>query len=265
LLLAGFALLAYVSLRLLTQWGSFDGRLELQKAMLPAWLTIASFPAVYLLGLVAGYEQAFRRVNLNVDDRIARRRAKRAIVLTLGPRLRAVQRVGGSWLTRAGEAPSASAARAVMRDYLASRAADRQARIDESKRLTRYAGVDGVDEDGRRLDQREFVATKSALRSVAIAQMGWFNNRGSRYRADLADMLAPFKDLPEDHGITVHVSANGHAWWAWRRTITGWCFAMGAAGPPPDEWLHDGPEPPSGFPNHVPEWGSRWGLEAANW
>ena len=28
---------------------------------------------------------------------------------------------------------------------------------------------------------------------------------------------------------------------------TGWCFAIGAAGPPPDRWEYDSPEPPGRF------------------
>ena len=52
---------------------------------------------------------------------------------------------------------------------------------------------------------------------------------------------------------------------AWRRTIAGWCFAIGAAGPPPDQWLDDGPNPPRGFPGEDPEWGRRFGIDARNW
>jgi hypothetical protein len=78
--------------------------------------------------------------------------------------------------------------------------------------------------------------------------MGWYRNRGGRYRADLLELLGDFtsQGLPEDHGITLHVAKNGKSWWAWRRTVTGWCFAIGAVGPPPDQWEFDGPEPPHG-------------------
>jgi hypothetical protein len=50
---------------------------------------------------------------------------------------------------------------------------------------------------------------------------------------------------------------KGRAWYAWRRTVTGWCFAIGAAGPPPDRWEYDGPEPPGGFPSKGRGWGDK--------
>jgi len=134
--------------------------------------------------------------------------------------------------------------------------------------MEQYAGVDGVDEEGRRLDRREFEATTRALQILASAQMGWYQNRGGRYRPELLEVLAPqfeWARLPEDHGIEHHVSDDGQSWWAWRRTVTGWCFAIGAAGPPPDQWLFDGPQPPQGFPGQDEAWGSRWGTDAKNW
>ncbi|MBI3024698.1 MAG: hypothetical protein HYY66_03285 [Candidatus Tectomicrobia bacterium] len=42
----------------------------------------------------------------------------------------------------------------------------------------------------------------------------------------------------------------------WRRTVTGWCFAIGAAGPPPDQWEYDGSDPPCGFPGKDQLWGT---------
>ena len=59
-------------------------------------------------------------------------------------------------------------------------------------------------------------------------------------------------------------------WYAERQTITGHWFAIGAAGPPTDQWLYDGPTKPSCFPNDA-EW-DQWvpdecskelGLESA--
>ena len=37
--------------------------------------------------------------------------------------------------------------------------------------------------------------------------------------------------------------------------MTGWCFAIGAAGPPPNQWEYDGPEPPKGYPGEDVSWG----------
>ena len=62
----------------------------------------------------------------------------------------------------------------------------------------------------------------------------------------------------------MRVHEAGQSWYAWRRTVTGWCFAIGAAGPPPEQWEYDGPEPPAGFPGEDPAWGSHAFSEEAN-
>jgi hypothetical protein len=137
-------------------------------------------------------------------------------------------------------------------------------RIEEQERLRRYAGSDETDAEGRRLDRREFKETMKALRWLATCQMGWYHNQdhgGPRYRADLlnalGDDLFSGYGLPPDPGVTMKVAKNGQAWYAWRRTVTGWCFAIGAAGPPSDQWEYDGPEPPQGFPGKDRRWGER--------
>jgi len=50
------------------------------------------------------------------------------------------------------------------------------------------------------------------------------------------------------------VAKSGRSWFAWRRTVTGWCFGIGAAGPPPDHWIYEGPEPPEGSPRAGTDW-----------
>jgi hypothetical protein len=141
--------------------------------------------------------------------------------------------------------------------------------IQDKERLKKFAGVTGVDSDNRQLDRREFRETTEALRFVSLCMMGWYR-RGGRYRPDILTILEGsferhgLKGPPEIH---VHVSSDGQAWYAWRRTVTGWCFAIGAGGPPPNQWLYDGSEPPVGFPGVGPSWGtSRLSSEASpNW
>jgi hypothetical protein len=98
--------------------------------------------------------------------------------------------------------------------------------------------------------------------------MGWYHNQGHRYRPELLNIFEPDfarKGLPADHGIRLVVGKNGQSWYAWRRTITGWCFAIGAAKAPPDQWRYDGPEPPGGFPGRDPAWGVEPLEGTANW
>lgn len=120
----------------------------------------------------------------------------------------------------------------------------------KAEREARWAGSEETDEDGRRRDRREFLSTRLALRNLATSQMGWYRQE-NRYRQDLLEKLGPrfTKDgLPHNHGIVLHVSADGQEWWAYRRTVTGWCFGIGASGPPPHQVLYEGAEPPQGGP-----------------
>jgi hypothetical protein len=145
-----------------------------------------------------------------------------------------------------------------VKDFREREKAKARAAIEKQENLQRHAGVDGEDEEGRRLDRREFKETTDALRWLGTCQMGWHRNRGGRYRTDMLERMSndfSRQGLPEEHGITMRVRDDGQAWYAWRRTVTGWVFAVGAAGPPPDQWEYDGPEPQRGFPGEDPAWG----------
>lgn len=75
--------------------------------------------------------------------------------------------------------------------------------------------------------------------------MGWYRRRGGRHPPDLLNRLGDdftHHGLPQPSGITMKVSEDGQAWYAWRETVTGWVFAIGAAGPPPEQWECDGAE-----------------------
>ena len=129
---------------------------------------------------------------------------------------------------------------------------------EEEYRLWRYAGVDGIDSEGRRLDCREFKETMKALRWLATCHMGHYRKR-SRYDENLLSLLGDDFTM---HGLTgrsrieMKVAKTGQRWFAYRRTVSGWCFAIGAAGPPPDQWEYDGCDPPCGFPGEDPSWGN---------
>ena len=71
-----------------------------------------------------------------------------------------------------------------------------QQELAKQQRLERYAGSDELDREGRRLDRREFDETKRALHRVATGQMGWYRNRGGRYRSDmLEERLREYREL----------------------------------------------------------------------
>ena len=155
------------------------------------------------------------------------------------------------------EARTFSAARGVVAEFLDDLRRKEQAKLDEEERLRRYSGSQELDDEGRRLDRREFTGTIDALRWLATCQMGW-HRRCGRYRCDLLKFLNDDivgYGLPRESDIRLPVAEDGQLWYAWRRTVTGWCFAIGAAGPPPDQWRYDGPGPPKGFPGKDSSWG----------
>lgn len=111
-----------------------------------------------------------------------------------------------------------------------------------------YEGIAGTDEQGRQLDRREFAATIDALEQLSSAHTGWYRNPpDGSHKRKLGHILSIFaRGLPEEHGIVMKVRKDGEAWYALRRTVTGWVFAIGARGEPPNQWFYDGPEPPMG-------------------
>jgi hypothetical protein len=145
-----------------------------------------------------------------------------------------------------------------------------QAEVQRRKveREAAWAGADAVDERGRRRDDREFIATRLALRYLHNAHMGWHNQR-HRYRDDLLPVVESrfIKDgLPANHDVVMHVSDDGQSWWAWRRTISGWCLGIGAVGPSPSQWFYDAPTPPAAGPDEDPEaWGGYEHAVLPNW
>ncbi len=264
----GVALVGYVVLKIIVDWNKLSLADGLRELALPVWLTTAFLPFVYAFALYCAYETAFMRLRFARELRRSPLRSRLALVAALHVRGEDLTRFAGAWASDVATAETFGSAYQSARAYAASQREKRRATAEGKRRLTRYAGVDGVDEDGRRLDRREFDETKGALRQLQTAQTGWYRNHGGKYRPELLEIFEPnfaACGLGDDHGVELRVSADGQAWWAGRRTITGWCLAIGAATPPPDEWLFDGPAPPTGFPGEDPAWGERFGLDAVDW
>lgn len=256
LALTGFAFLAYTGWRTNTDWATLDLREVTLEFLLPVWLTAGLLPCIYVLSLVITYDSALRGVNWAAKDGRPRWRAWLALAAGLHFRHRDVNAFNWNRARQLVEAPSLSAARAVVRDFRRERRAALQSIADQEERERRYSGSDDTDDAGRRLDRREFDATIDALRFLETCQDNWHRNRGGRYREDLLTMVGDhFRGLPEESGIELRVSEDRQSWYAWRRTLSGWCFTIGGDGPPPGLWEFDGPEPPQGFPGRDPAWG----------
>ena len=255
-----------------TQWAGWAARPPVRNPdVFPPLARLAHasvLPFLYELSLLVAYESAFSRIAWSLRTQGGDPwRVKLALALVLRGRPRYAANFVGGWIEEAAAAGSFRGARRVVKAYKASLANKEKAAREARDRLDEYAGVRGTDRQGLQLDRREFVETKKALLSLATAQMGWYRNPGNRYRADLLDFFVPVltrPELPEEHGIVMRVARDGQAWYAWRRTVTGWCFAIGASSPPPDQWEFDGPEPPEGFPGQDPAWGAGPFGSAAN-
>lgn len=131
-----------------------------------------------------------------------------------------------------------------------------RAEVDRLKaeREAAWAGSDEVDERGRRRDDREFSATRDALRHLHICQMGHHRNQG-HFNAGLMPVVEaqfPKNGLPADHGVIMYVSDDEQSWWAWRRTVSGWCFGIGATALD-SQWCYDGAQPPAAGPAEAAE------------
>lgn len=268
LALGGLALILATTAQLIGDLGTLDKLETLRSLALPVWLTVAALPFLFVLGIGFDYEWASAQVGLANDGKPTPRRAKAAMLLGLRLRGRPYRDLASSpFPRRLAEAKSLSEARRVVREY---RTWGRDKEAEEAraaKRLRDFAGVKGTDADGRQLDQREFAETKDALELLAACQMGWYRNPGRRYQSDLVGMLGNSlaRGLPPNQGLTMSLSKRGRVWYAWRRTITGWCLGIGASGPPPDQWLFEGPEPPRGPPGTDPGWRQSSSVEGPDW
>jgi hypothetical protein len=263
----GFVLFIYTVRQAYLGWDRTDGRALLLEFALPVWLTTGLLPFLYLLSLYIVYDTAFRGINWATAGSRSRWRSRMALLSGLHFQTGAVQKFTWNWATRLSEAPTLCAARGVVAAFLEELRGAQQKRINEEERIQRHVGSQETDEEGRRLDRREFAATIDALRWLDTCQTGWYRNHGGRYRDDLMKIIGDdftHHGLPRESGITLRVSKDGQAWYAWRRTVTGWCIAMGAAGPPTDQWEYDGPEPPQGFPGTDAVWGDRSLVEQVN-
>jgi len=267
--LVGLGLLVYGIGQVVGDWEAATDTENLRAVALPLWLVIGTLPVIYLLSLWIAYAESFQRIDQTDASGRNKWRAKFALLSMGILHPERVAAIRPYWLSELTTATSFSSARAVLVQHEDQKERRRREEAEAAERLVKFADVDGQDEGGLRLDQREFDETRKALQWLATAQSGWHQNRGERYRPELLEVLqSQFESygLPRDHGIALHVSPDGQAWWAWRRTITGWCFAIGVVGPPPTtQWLFDGPEPPTGLPGDDEVWGAPWGIDAKNW
>jgi hypothetical protein len=244
------------AVQLASEWQTLDAAQTAKDIALPVWMTIGALPFIYVLTVYSAYEQAFMHMSFANDHKLPPWRARITLMAAFHGRYGEVERFAGKWPWELVHAKGWRASWQVIRDQRASLRAEKAAKRQAADDLVRYSGVQGLDGRGRQLDKREFKETVKALETLANAHMGWYRNHRSRYQPDILTRFpdAYARDLPHDHGITMAVSRSGQSWYAWRRTPSGLYLAIGAAGPPPDQWFYEGMKPPSGFPKVNPDW-----------
>jgi hypothetical protein len=250
LVIFGLSALIWSTAHLVADWSNLDLGRTFREFLLPIWLTAVALVYVYGFAVLAAYQGIFRRMRIwNKDGPLLRQRL--AVTVRANGRLGRLRLLSGLGIQRIARTHTFGQAW----NELGSLEDEARLRIEEEaaakRRLIDNAGVPGTDDSGRQLDQREHVETRNALRWLATCHMGHYRNGEQTYRADLlpiVDSHFPCDGLPENHGIEMYVARDGRRWYATRRAVTDWRFAIGAAGPPPDQWLHDGPHPPRGFP-----------------
>lgn len=250
LVLLGLVAIAWGITRLVADWKVIDKDLLWRELVMPLWLTPVALAFMALLALYFVYEVTFSVMGSESAAGLSWRH-RLAVLARCGPRLRATRAVRSAARWLANDPGFRSTWRwtgRVLRE-------DRKRRVNEAARAQRLvdnAGAVGIDSFGQQLDQREHAATREALQSLYNCHVGHYPKQGNRYFAGLEaiiDGLSEKYDLPHPNNIEMHISDDGQSWYAARQTITGHWFAIGAAGPPTDQWFYDGPTAPTGFPD----------------
>ena len=127
-------------------------------------MTAGLLPFLYVLSFYVVYDAAFRGINWATADWRSRWRSRLALLSALHFRTAAVQKSTWNWAKCLSEGPTVSAARDVAAAFLEELRRAKQAKLDEQERIRRYTGAQETDQEGRRLDRREFAATIEALR-----------------------------------------------------------------------------------------------------
>lgn len=245
----------------------------LREMILPIYLTMTFIPVLYLLTIYSRWELLYRKIKELTSTGPYIRRLGRRLAL-----IRIVIQVSGLHLK---SSPFLRAPIMFNRIFASGKPDEVRKNIqyelekirreeirqrELAEQLEKYAGVTGVDEQGRQLDRREFSRTCEMLELLHIYHVGRWNHN-DHYVAGIKDsaIVEAIDPFPRDSFHEI-LSDKADTWFIWRRTITGWVFAIGADGPPPSRWYYDGPDPPSGPPREGSNWKhSTAGEQSVNW
>lgn len=259
-------LVSFTIVRTISQFDSINKHQILLSFLSSLWLPLCTIVFLFLFSIVGSYEKAFLKFGMPRDSQRPKLADKLALITVVGPRLTILGAVKPYWGRKIMGVDSFRTKRLIAREFLN----DRKSRADSEKqaerRLVDFAGISSDDGVERKLDRREFSETIEAMHWIYACQLGQYQKRDGTYNPELIGLLGKFTGLPDNHGISLEVSDDGQSWFAWRRTITGWVFGVGASGPPPDKWYFDGQDVPHEYPSTKDGW-DHWSpaSNARNW
>lgn len=242
---------------LTSAWNPADVPKMLSTFALSVWLPLLLLPLIYSLAFYMSCEMILRSLTTFNDHTRPPLRVRLAVVLGL----HFSTHLASSFI---GKLRMDVAATTAFRDALkimkAYRGADRKkvaAKRAHQKRLKKFAGVQGVDDQGRQLDRREFSATKQGLTHLFYNQKGQHGNRHGHFQANFELVYSDYylSKVTPNSSVEMKVRKDKQAWYAWRRTVGGWYFGVGGTSDLDSQWQFDGPEPPRTFPSsHNEDW-----------
>jgi hypothetical protein len=245
------AVMALNSARGIVETGNGTSWKEIANAFaVPIFWTLVSIGFLWVLAVVILYEQV--ALNFRIGTRpfqMPRRKARMAVLSVLRINLEDIAGFNIGWANRVKSQRTFHDARRVVKEYCEQRAKDRTEEFAAQQRLVEMAGIQGVDQHGRQLDQREFNETIDALNWLWTCHAGRYS-RNNSYRQEVLKIveIGGIRGLPDDHDIEMSIAPDGQSWYAWRQAVSGWYFAVGASGPPSlpgNKWYYDGTKPPT--------------------
>jgi len=224
--------------------------------ILSIWFPLMLIPFVYAFSYLIHVQSAIVGLRTLNDKRSLKPIVLLAFLLGIRISVKYAASFSGHWRLDIIKETTFRGTHNLMRRYRQSvRKHDAKLRA-EKKKLKKYAGIDGVDEYGKRLDRREFKETRRALTDLAVFQVATYRNRGHYYEDPLIFLsTSKHYGLTGDLEVMAKVSKNKRSWYAWRRTVSGWVFAVGGNKDIDLQWHYDGPAPPSSYPGRIKdEW-----------
>lgn len=263
----GLVLVSLGIVYLVAGWNQADWHQTTLALLMPVWLGAWAAVFVAALGLYTNLERIFRLMSLENPSWTARFWRILPLALRAGLRPRIIRKCHGYWYNKLANAAGIGEARQIAGKFLQYQANKDAMEAAAAQKLLDGEGLKGTDENGAQLDQREFKETWDSLETVMLWFHGWYGKNASGYDLlKIQQIMAfhHFKDLPEDHGISNHVSPDGESCYAMRRTVTGRVLAVGLHGHEFREWHWDGDHEPSGYPGQGGDWGTDWASQAFN-